>query len=212
MLDRIGALLSGLAFGACSVIGRRAGIEEPSYTVADRLGPVEIRAYGPRLAAETVVEGDELAARSAGFRRLAAYIFGANHGGAKIAMTAPVAQSGQRIAVTAPVAQDEAVGGGWRIRFFMPAEWTRERLPAPNDPAVRIVEVPAVTMAVLRFSGVPRPEAVAEERAVLMRALAGSPPGTRPWHAVGEPEEWFYDPPWTLPPLRRNEVAVPVVR
>ena len=28
----------------------------------------------------------------------------------------------------------------------------------------------------------------------------------------GDPVVWFYDPPWTLPPLRRNEVAVRVTR
>ena len=29
------------------------------------------------------------------------------------------------------------------------------------------------------------------------------------WRAVGEPTTLFYDPPWTIPFLRRNEVAVP---
>jgi hypothetical protein len=61
-------------------------------------------------------------------------------------------------------------------------------------------------VAVLRFSGVPNPAAVAEARARLVAAL----PATR-WDAAGEPVAWFYDPPWTIPALRRNEIAVPVV-
>lgn len=44
-----------------------------------RLDGVEIRHYGPRLAAETTVEASEERARNEGFRRLARYIFGANH-------------------------------------------------------------------------------------------------------------------------------------
>jgi hypothetical protein len=27
---------------------------------------------------------------------------------------------------------------------------------------------------------------------------------------TGPPFAWFYDPPWTIPVLRRNEVVVPV--
>lgn len=214
MLERIAAAASALLVGACSVIGVRDGTEQPRYVVRERVGAVEIREYGPRLAAETLVAGDLVTARGRGFNRLARYIFGGNGGGAsggsaggeKIAMTAPVAQApGERIAMTAPVAQG-AGDGGSTIRFFMPAGRTRDSLPVPNDPAVTIVEVPAATMAVLRFSGVAGASAVAAQRAALLAALAGSR-----WRAAGVVEDWFYDPPWTLPPLRRNEVAVPVV-
>jgi hypothetical protein len=33
---------------------------------------------------------------------------------------------------------------------------------------------------------------------------------TTPYAPTGEVIDWFYDPPWTIPPLRRNEAAVPV--
>ena len=107
-MPRIAALLSGVLLAACSVIGVRAGTEEPKYDVVARQGTgaseVEIRRYAPRLAAETTVAAaSETAARSEGFRRLAGYIFGGNRGQAKIAMTAPVAQSPEKIAMTAPV-------------------------------------------------------------------------------------------------------------
>ena len=78
-------------------------------------------------------------------------------------------------------------------------------LPVPNDPAVRLVEVPGETMAVLRFTGDRGAEAVAARQAELLRGLAGTA-----WVPRGAPVAWFYDPPWTLPWLRRNEVAVPV--
>ncbi len=207
----IAALVSGLAVGACSVFGIRSGTEEPAYRSLAQIGRVEIREYGPRLAAETAVDGDEEAARSAGFRRIAAFIFGANRAQAKIAMTAPVGQapaSGEaaKIAMTAPVGQARDAAGRWVVRFYMPASYTLDTLPTPTDPQVHIVSLPAETLAVLRFSGLPSTASVAAEQASLLAALQGGP-----WVAQGAPFAWFYDPPWTLPPLRRNEVAVAVV-
>ncbi len=200
------SVLSTLLLGACSVVGVRSGTEEPAYTVVARQGAAEIRQYGPRLAAETTVDAtDAYAARGTGFRRLAGYIFGANTARASIAMTAPVAQSSETIAMTAPVAQDRT-DSGWTIRFFMPAQYTMETLPRPRDPAIRLVTVPAQTMAVIRFTGSIAPEAVAGQQAALQRSLMNSP-----WRPDAAPVAWFYDPPWTLPFLRRNEVAVPVV-
>jgi hypothetical protein len=201
------SLLSGLFLGACSVFGIRGGTEEPRFSLIGQMGPVEIRRYEPRVAAETTIDGSEMAARSTGFRRLAGYIFGGNTGGAKIAMTAPVGQTeGAKIAKTAPVAQTQGTGGSWTIRFYLPASVTQDTAPQPNDPNVKIVPVPAETVAVLRYSGIPSSDAVAAHQAALLNALKGSQ-----WKPDGEPLAWFYDPPWTLPPLRRNEAAVKVV-
>lgn len=197
------SILGSLGLGACSVVGIRSGTEEPAFTVLDRPGALEVRQYGPRVAAETSVDASEVAARSEGFSRLASYIFGRNAGSAKIAMTAPVAQEpGERIAMTAPVSQDGSV-----IRFFLPSGLTVASAPRPLDERVRVVDVPGQTVAVLRFSGSTAPDAVGAHKAELTATL----PGTA-WVAVGEPFAWFYDPPWTLPPLRRNEVAVVVRR
>ena len=93
------------------------------------------------------------------------------------------------------------------IRFFMPARHTLETLPVPDDPRVTMAVVPAETVAVLRFSGVPRAEAVAQNSAALAAALK-----VAPWVPAGPVQAWFYDPPWTVPAQRRNEVAVPVAR
>ncbi|WP_372623973.1 SOUL family heme-binding protein [Falsiroseomonas sp.] len=201
---RLAAVASSLLLGACSVVGVRAGTEEPRYETLGIEAGLEIRRYAARLAAETAVEGDETGSRSEGFSRLARYIFGANQGSAKIAMTAPVAQQPTRIAMTAPVAQ-AATPDGYRIRFFLPAALRDP--PVPQDPRVSIVQVPPETVAVLRFSGSTTPAAVAEARDRLLAAL----PATG-WVQAGAPVAWFYDPPWTIPALRRNEVAVPVTR
>ncbi len=186
----------------------RAATEQPRYTMLQKSGVVELRQYGSRVAAETVVRGDEVSARNKGFQAIAGYIFGANQSRASIAMTAPVAQTpakGQTIAMTAPVAQSAQGPEGWRVQFFMPAGYTLQTLPRPNNPEVTLVELPPQRFAVVRFSGLAGRGAVAAQTRALTSAVARAG-----WTVTGPPVVWFYDPTWTQPPLRRNEVAVPV--
>jgi hypothetical protein len=197
-----------IAESALSVGGVRVGTEEPHYVGTSLTDTVELRTYGPRVAAETTVAADEDRARNIGFRRLAGYIFGANHREQKIAMTAPVAQQhrgGDTIAMTAPVVQSRASGDRWTIRFFMPSKWTMDTLPTPDDEHVTLVPVSGQTVAVLRFSGDRGSSAVAARTSELVEVLRD-----KGIDVVGEPEAWFYDPPWTLPFRRRNEIAIPV--
>ncbi|MCW1959472.1 MAG: heme-binding protein [Mycobacterium sp.] len=203
MLNKIAGALTQVAEGAGTIVGIRHGTEEPPFTVERRVCDVEIRRYGPRIAAETTIEANEEAARNEGFRRLAGYIFGGNRSKTKIAMTAPVAQENQKIAMTAPVAAQRSGTGQWVIRFFMPSEYTLDTLPVPNDERVRLVEVPGERVAVLRFSGNYGPEVIAGRTEELLKTLQDDDIKTS-----GEPFAWFYDPPWTIPFLRRNEVVV----
>lgn len=209
------AVAASLMMAGCSVFGIRSGTGEVPYTVVDRVGEaVEIREYPARVVADTLVEGrDTEEASRIAFRILFDYISGANAGGAKIAMTAPVATERQQIAMTAPVQTSTGdVGetgqekGRWfGMRFFLPASFTLERAPKPTDPRVQLILVPAETLAVLRFSGSRRAELVADRQAELLNALDGSS-----WRVTGAPVAFFYDPPWTVAFLRRNEVAVAV--
>lgn len=203
--------LSTLAFAGCSLIGIRSGTEQPPYEVVDRTpGEVEIRRYGMRLAAETTVEAsDAEAGRSAAFRILAGYLFGANRSKSEIAMTAPVEvqTAAQKITMTAPVETAPAGEGRFAMRFFLPAHLSLATAPEPTDPRVRLLTVPAETLAVRRYSGSRGAERVAVEGAALRAALEASA-----WRPTAEPISLFYDPPWTLPFLRRNEAAVSVVR
>ena len=215
MKTKLIAIAAALMATACSTVGVRSGTEEPAFIEVERVGVIEIRTYGERIAAQTVVTGTSEAARNRGFQRLAGYIFGGNTAQTSIAMTAPVAQAtggdaagrSQSIAMTAPVAQGAVGEDRWTIQFFMPSEYTMASLPVPRDPSVVLAVVPAETYAVLRFSGVGSAQTVTQKEAELEAALVGSA-----WTRVGDPVVWFYDPPWTLPPLRRNEVAVRVTR
>jgi hypothetical protein len=206
MLNKIAGAVAQVAEAGGSIVGIRHGTEEPAYTVEREIDGVEIRRYGPRIAAETSVATDEEAARNEGFRRLARYIFGGNSANDKIAMTAPVAQQqSEKIAMTAPVATQRGSADDWIIRFFMPSKYTMDTLPKPKDDRVRLVEVPGETVAVLRYNGSYGPEAVAGRTTQLLETLH-----RYDIEAVGEPLSWFYDPPWTVPFRRRNEVVVGV--
>ncbi len=188
--------------------GRYRGYDGPTYTVERRDGAFELRRYAPQIVAEVTVAGDRRTALSRGFRVLAGYIFGANAGAAKVAMTSPVAQEPARIAMTAPVAQEAAgpsPGGAWVVRFTMPPDWTLATLPVPTDPAVRLVERPGDRQAVLRFSGIAGAGAWAAREADLEAWVAAE--GLRP---VGPVRHYHYDDPFTLPWRRRNEAAIPV--
>ena len=224
----LGEILITLLAGVGQLVGIRAGTEQPPYEVVGRVGEAEIRRYAPQIAAEAVVEGPVETARNEGFRRVAGYIFGDNTAKASVAMTAPVVQGreaaggsqsiamtapvvqaragrSESIAMTSPVVQQPAGAESWSIQFIMPSKYTMATLPQPNDPRVRLVEIPARTFAVVRFSGLGKADAVARHEKALDAALAGSS-----WRASGEPVTWYYDPPWTVPFLRRNEVARPV--
>ena len=92
------------------------------------------------------------------------------------------------------------------MRFFLPSEFTVTTAPAPTDARVQIEEVPLTTQAVLRFTGLGSPSHLRQRQAALLDTLNGSD-----WLVASEPKTLFYDPPWTLPFLRRNEVAVAVI-
>ena len=181
--------------------------EEPSYTSVLQEVAFEIREYPSLIAAEVTVAGDRSEAVSAGFRLLAGYIFGGNTRKQSIAMTAPVIQNespNEKIAMTAPVMQSPD-SAGWIIRFIMPASYTLETLPTPNDPKVRLVALPPKRLAVVRFSGLVDDNDVEQQTAAL-RAFVSRQNLT----AVGTPSLARYDPPWTLWFLRRNEVMLEV--
>ena len=180
-------------------------VEQPEYKVEAAAGAIEIRSYGPMIAAEAFVEGERNAAIREGFRLIAAYIFGANKPNAKIAMTAPVQQQRQTIDMTAPVTQQRA-GKAWTVRFIMPRSTTMETLPMPTEPRISLKPYPSRRFIAVTFSGFARDAAIEEHTQALRRYASEHGVLT-----VEEPLLAFYDPPWTLPFFRRNEVMLELV-
>lgn len=107
----------------------------------------------PHILAEPVVEGDLEGAGKA-FRELVGYFSGNNRSRAKSSMPAPVSEKppGEKIGMTASVGQ-QRVQAKWGVSFIMPASYTLEILPKPEDREVTVRQVPARRMAAVRLSG-----------------------------------------------------------
>lgn len=203
-LIAIAGLLALLAPTLATLMARTA---EPPFKVESSTGAIEIRSYPPILVAEVETAGDRTAAIGAGFRLLADYIFGNNVPNAKIAMTVPVTQqSGEKIAMTAPVTQ-QAAGSSWRIRFVMPQSFTIETLPKPNNPKVKIVTEPARRFVVIRFSGRTTDSNIAKYQGELDAYVTANA-----LNVTGGPIAAFYNPPWTIPVFKRNEIMIALSR
>lgn len=179
-------------------------VEEPQWTLVYSDGPFEVRAYAPTVVAETEATGDRSRAINEGFRRLARFIFGGNAPNQSIAMTAPVAQrpGGERVAMTAPVAQSRS-SDAWVVTFYMPPGSTLEAMPRPLDDTVVLREIPSRRVAVLRFSGLATQRNLDERAEALRQRIAA-----RGERAIGPVTYAFYNPPWTFPWSRRNEVML----
>ena len=189
-------------------------IEEPHYDVIVSQAPFELRHYAPTLIAQTIVEGDMDAASNKGFRLIADFIFGNNlaadsEQAAKIAMTAPVTVEPQssKIAMTAPVTIEPQLGSAqqWRIHFVMPSQYTLANIPKPNNSAVTLRELPRKYFVVYRYSGF-NTQAGVQEKTNETLAWAKQ----QSLQVIGTPQLSRYDPPWTLPMFRRNEIMVEV--
>lgn len=189
-----------------------AGIEMPKYSVTETRDGYEIRDYAPVIVAEVTVEGPQDDALNRGFRKIADYIFGNNTkrsegGSEKIAMTAPVleqAASSEKIAMTAPVLE-QGEGGKHVVSFVMPSSYTLETLPKPNNPEVTIREVPKRKYAVMRFSGyAPEKKSRAKKEQLLEYVERDG------LEVAGEPILAQYNPPWTPPFMRRNEILLQI--
>lgn len=199
------AVIIGIALvGGMFVVPVASDLETPKYEVVESQGDIEIRQYEPMIIAEVQTEGEREDAIGDGFRLLADYIFGNNAVERDIAMTAPVQQESAEIAMTAPV-QQQSAGGSWQVSFVMPSEYTLATLPKPKDGRVSIKEIPSKKFAVVTFSGTHSDENIKEPEKRLMDYVeAGNIP------VFGSPKYAFYDPPWTFPPMRRNEVMIEI--
>lgn len=193
-LVAVGGIFSAAAAGAQVM---RTGYERPKYETQHKDGEMELRAYGPRIVAETTVPRTNFrSATSTGFGRLAGFIFGKNrtHEGASA-----------KIAMTSPVESVPAADGAYTVVFTMPSGYDLADLPTPQDPNVRIRQVEPATVATLRFSGVARNKDI---DALSDRLLAWV---ERQGYVATSPVSIAqYDPPWVIGPFRRNELMVNV--
>ena len=182
---------------ACSILGQ-GDVPEPEYTVLlkeEYKGTIfEIRDYQKLLIAETVVESDDFDKMSqVAFRRLADYIFGENQKKEKIQMTAPVLLDRNSEEKT------------WKMVFILPKEYTLEKTPLPNNQEVVIKTKQEKRFAVVQFSGFLSEDSFDKHTEKLKEWIK-----SREYKSLSEPIFAGYNPPWTIPFLRRNEVFIEI--
>lgn len=187
------ALLAGLgSFGllAGGLGGCRGGYETAPYRVLRADDNFELRDYAALSVAETSMERGNDGSKGS-FNRLFRFITGANELKQKIPMTTPVLMSGS--------------GAEAKMAFVMPANMKASLIPKPSEPGVTVRVLPAGRFAVLRYHGErsAKNEAESLER---LRAWAKAEGFETDLPAI----HGYFDPPWTLPALRRNEVMLRV--
>lgn len=176
-------------------------VEEPHYKVIDSSDNIEVREYDPIVIAEVEVSGNRKEAVNEGFKILADYIFGNNLPSSKIEMTAPVTlKKSEKLSMTAPVMQQSS-GDNWQVRFVMPAGYTLDTLPKPNTSRIKLISIPSQRFAVIRFSGFAKDKAIEQQTKELQDYIS-----VHNLKTDEVPILAFYNPPWTLPFLRRNEI------
>ncbi|XP_057513642.1 heme-binding-like protein At3g10130, chloroplastic [Actinidia eriantha] len=191
-------------------------LETVKFTVLSRRDQYEIRKVEPYFIAEATMPGKygfDFNGASQSFNILAEYLFGKNTTKERMEMTTPVftrKSGGERMEMTTPVItrklEDE---DKWQMSFVMPSKYG-SNLPLPKDPSVRIREVPSKIVAVAAFSGFVTDEEVTRRESILRDALKNDPQFQV--NECASVEVAQYNPPFTLPFTRRNEVALEVER
>ena len=166
-----------------------SNVETPDYIVTLNEKNIEIREYSPMITASVRGSGERKEAIRKGFRLVADYIFGNNAINTKIAMTAPV--------------QQQRDGQSWEISFVMPKEHSIDTLPTPKNSEVTLSEVASKQFVVIKFSG-RNTDSNIEQYTTRLEKFAFD----NSLQTTGSPKYAFYNPPWTLPFLRRNEVML----
>ena len=199
-------LFTAILFLLLTGVTTAMATEEAPYTVTKVDDIFELREYAPQVLAEIIVDGDLEGAGNKAFRPLFRYISGDNKSRGKIAMTAPVSQeqTGEKISMTAPVSQ-QSVQGKWAVSFMMQASYSMETLPTPDDPNIKLRQVPARQVAAVRYSGFWSEKKYLQYKRELENWITA-----KNLKVIGEPVWARYNPPFTLWFLRRNEILIPI--
>ena len=207
-----------------SVFGKESVEEPPHDTLLKRTDATttyELRKYGERFAATVTYKKTDNKSENSPFRALAKYIgvFGTpqNEGDTSIAMTAPVVMENEnkptQIAMTAPVVMEDNKDdsdSNKKMMFMLPTSFdSMEKIPKPTNPLVHIEEIPSQTGVVHVYNGKwgeERNKQLAKNLA--QQLIQDGVPDMTEEYVLANYQFWGYNPPFTLPYFRRNEIWV----
>lgn len=167
-----------------------AWIEQPEYKVVKKDGDFELRQYPGFNVAE--IEVKRRSDMNSGFQEIFNYISGSNQGEQKISMTAPVLN----------VMKDNTM----TTAFVMPSAFSLEDLPAPKDGRVKILKKETGYYASIRFSGT-----WSDAKFQMMTDKLNAWVHLNQWTIVSDLIVARYNPPFTPPFMRRNELMFEVL-
>lgn len=198
--------ISIFLLGGCSMFGYNAGTKEPPYNTLMQDGDYELREYPSIVMVTAFTKGSFSESQRQSFGKLFDYISGKNISKKSIPMTAPVLMEpiAEKISMTAPVLMEDK-GEGWAMSFVLPETYTLQTAPQPADKNLRLEERKNVKYAVIRFSGLFKEGRMSKKSKDLQSWMLKNN-----LKSLGPALRAGYNPPWTLPPLRRNEILIPI--
>jgi len=178
-----------------------AGLEEPTYEVVRQAEGFELRRYQPFVVArrKMATEAGDNFASAEGFNALAKYLFGSNTEDRAMSMTMPV-----------EISSDDATPKYQTMSFVLPAADASNTSgpPLPLDPTVEVANMPERLVAVKEFPGIATSGEVQRQTEKILAAIKSDDQ----LEPVGQGQQSVlqYNPPYTVPWRRRNEIAVVV--
>ena len=200
-----------IILSGCSVIGKD-NTPITSYKVLSKAknNNIELRVYDKMVLASTPMNKQQGEGRNSAFMKLFDYISGKNISSSKIKMTAPVlmdseGKKGTKIPMTAPVFMGNKSDSESLMSFVLPEGYTIQTAPKPKDPSVNIHQLENYKVASITFSGLLSQANINKHKAILEKWIT-----KKGYSQVGDYKTAGYNPPFTIPSLRRNEVLIPV--
>ena len=168
-----------------------SGVEIAPYKVLKKEGEFELRHYD-RMVLVTASMSQGMDNQRGSFYKLFGYISGENSDAKKIPMTAPVFM-------------DQANKKTETMSFVLPDDYTMDMAPDPQDETVKLEEVTDYTVAVITFSGLLKQVNITKHQVLLEEWIMHNG-----FEKTGSIKAAGYNPPFTIPAMRRNEVLIPV--
>ena len=178
--------LSILVLGLFLSINATMATEEVKFDIIHKNEIYEIRKYSDRLVAQAINDKDD-----GTFRKLFNYISGGNNSFKKIEMTTPVTQMKKNNMSF--------------MQFYLPSEFNKKTTPIPTNSDIEIMLMKEGYFAVIRYSGRSSDKNFIKYSKILRERLLEDKVLIK-----GSAIKATYNPPWTLPPFRRNEVMYKV--
>lgn len=204
-MKKIFLLLSTIITSSCSVLGINTG-ETLNYKTISKSNEFEIREYSSYIVAQIELVNSNTDQSSDAFKILAGYIFGNKKSKNDISMTSPVIeQKSQKISMTSPV-NELNIDGRYIMQFVMPTKYNLQNLPRPNNDNISLKKVESKTVAVIGYTWINSKSKKMLNEQKLIKWLQEN----KKYSVAGEVYYASYNPPWTIPFLRTNEVLVPI--